>query len=542
MKILIFSGLICIYFLFTFPAALNASENESAKSNTYIIADSNSKSNQSNFTGEQGDPFEVLLAHKLYSEGSYQKAAEFLQTAMDRGETSAFDTALLGICYIKLNQKEKAKNVLTTALKMDDNSFTVHMGLGTLAFENRDFSNAFEHFSHAYSIRKESVQALKGMSSSLINLGVEKYAKGDKKKAEETFKKALKIEPDSVAALRNLGIVYSETDRDNDAIKAYRKALEINPDDAVVLRLLSDVLESMGKWNDLFNALKKLSSVQAYNPYPYEKLGLLYEKKGEKGKAIESFSKAIKYGSEEAYPYFRMAEYLFKEGEKKKAHSNLVLAVGRAVHMIGAIQLQAAGRIKKKKGKLNKEDIKKLKNYSTLIQKPRKVLADSIELLRKIDSSNTNFKKDIAKLSSWYPHNVELRESLAGVLEKEGKYTDALKVWKALAVDHPTDVRAHLGIAEIYRRMGKTKNAMLEYRRTLDLDNENDSVFKGLYNVYKESGREKELFDLLKDEYLRNKRNMVLIRYLIVLAKDTGNTKDADYFKNELDRISKNHP
>lgn len=534
--------IIFLSFLFYISIELIADENNSSKNSINNSSSSSSDNFQNSLTGQGEVPFEIFLGRKLYSEGEYEKASELLKSAVDRKEASADDTALLGICYIKLNKKDRAEEILNRALKIDKNSFAVYMGLGTLSFEKKDFNGAFEYFSHAHRLRKESIQAVKGMSASLINLGVTEYAKGNKKKAEDTFKRALKLEPESVPALRNLGIVYSDTDRDKKAVKAYKEALKISPNDPVVLRLLSEVLEKQGAEDELFGILKKLSVVQPYNPYSYEKLGLIYDRRGETGKAIDAFLKALKYGSEEPYPYFRVAKYFFKSGDKKKAHSNLILAIGRSVYRIGALELKAAGRIKQKKGKLNKGDIEKLKSYSSLIEKPQKILEDSIEMIREIDSSNDIFKKDIEKLSSWYPHNAVLKEALAGVLEEGAKYSDALKVWKALAEDHPTRAKAHIGIAGIYEKTGRTDNAMLEYRRALDLDSTNESIFEDLYSLYKKNGKEKELFSLLKDRYLRDKRNTVLLKYLILLAKDTGSGKDTDYFKKELNRISSEKP
>ena len=492
--------------------------------------------------GQMEVPFEIFMGRKLYSTGKYKEASKFLQAAYDKNEASAEDMALLGICYIKLNNKTKAEEVLKAALKLDKNSFAVYMGMGTLYFEKKDFKNAFQYFSHAHNLKKSSFQAVKGMSASLINLGVVEYARADKKKAEEIFKQALKLKPKSVPALRNLGIVYADTDREKKAVEAYREALKISPDDPVVLRLLSEVLKKLGEDSELYKVLKKLSAVQPYNPYSYENLGLIYDEKGEGKKAEEYFLKAVKYGSEDAYPYYRAAQYFLKYGNRKKAHSNLVLAVGKAVHRIGAIQLQAAGRIKQKKGKLNKEDIEQLKKYSDIIEKPQKILADSIKLLRKTDDSNAVFRKDIEKLSSWYPHSIALKESYAEVLEEEGNYPGALKVWQSLEDDHPTDVRAHIGAAEIYSRMGRTDNAIFEYRKALDLDSKNESVFKNLYSLYRKSGKTKELFNLLEDRYLRDKRNRILLKYLILLAGDMGRGKDEDFYKKELNRISGKQP
>jgi tetratricopeptide (TPR) repeat protein len=64
-------------------------------------------------------------------------------------------------------------------------------------------------------------------------LSVEDYAN-----AERGFQSVLRLEPRNVAALGNLGVIYSRTGRADQAITSYRRALELSPDDqAIVLNL-----------------------------------------------------------------------------------------------------------------------------------------------------------------------------------------------------------------------------------------------------------------------------------------------------------------
>lgn len=60
-------------------------------------------------------------------------------------------------------------------------------------------------------------------------------ASGDYQGAERGFQAVLKEEPRNVAALSNLGVIYSRTNRADQAIAAYRQALQASPDDKPVL-------------------------------------------------------------------------------------------------------------------------------------------------------------------------------------------------------------------------------------------------------------------------------------------------------------------
>lgn len=60
-------------------------------------------------------------------------------------------------------------------------------------------------------------------------------AAGDYETAERGFQTVLREQPHHVAALSNLGIVYSHTNRSDRAIEVYRRALRESPDDKVIL-------------------------------------------------------------------------------------------------------------------------------------------------------------------------------------------------------------------------------------------------------------------------------------------------------------------
>jgi tetratricopeptide (TPR) repeat protein len=60
-------------------------------------------------------------------------------------------------------------------------------------------------------------------------------AAGDSEAAERGFQAVLRQEPRNVAALSNLGVIYSRTSRADQAIAMYRRALEVSPNDQAIL-------------------------------------------------------------------------------------------------------------------------------------------------------------------------------------------------------------------------------------------------------------------------------------------------------------------
>lgn len=60
-------------------------------------------------------------------------------------------------------------------------------------------------------------------------------AAGDYENAERGFQSVLRRQPGNIAALSNLGVIYSRTSRADEAIAVYRRALKLSPDDKAIL-------------------------------------------------------------------------------------------------------------------------------------------------------------------------------------------------------------------------------------------------------------------------------------------------------------------
>jgi tetratricopeptide (TPR) repeat protein len=69
----------------------------------------------------------------------------------------------------------------------------------------------------------------------LFDGAVRALAAGDYETAERGFKSVLREQPRHIAALSNLGVIYSRTNRADQAIAVYQRALKVSPDDKALL-------------------------------------------------------------------------------------------------------------------------------------------------------------------------------------------------------------------------------------------------------------------------------------------------------------------
>jgi tetratricopeptide (TPR) repeat protein len=101
-------------------------------------------------------------------------------------------------------------------------------------------------------------------AKTLFDGAVTALSAGDTEGAERGFQAVLRQEPRNIAALSNLGVIYSRTSRSDQAIAAYRRALEISPDDRAILLNLGLVYL---RQEDHAKALPLFSRVVALDPH-----------------------------------------------------------------------------------------------------------------------------------------------------------------------------------------------------------------------------------------------------------------------------------
>lgn len=85
-------------------------------------------------------------------------------------------------------------------------------------------------------------QARPSLSSQLqlhLAAGIEAMREGDNSSAADQFRRALAVDPGSLSALNNLGIVLSRLGKAGEAIRLYKKALVIRPGDPATARNLA---------------------------------------------------------------------------------------------------------------------------------------------------------------------------------------------------------------------------------------------------------------------------------------------------------------
>ena len=181
-------------------------------------------------------------AHEAYLKGRYQwnkfteeglkESIEYFKRATDIDPTNALSYAGLANSYSKLalfsylapsDACPRGKAAATKALELDNKLAEAHTAFGLIKFFFEwDWAGAEQEFKHAVELNPNSVDALVPYSEYLLLTG--RFDEGI-----AAGKRALELDPLSSAANLNLGWAYFEARRFDASIAQIKKTLELNP-------------------------------------------------------------------------------------------------------------------------------------------------------------------------------------------------------------------------------------------------------------------------------------------------------------------------
>ena len=109
-------------------------------------------------------------------------------------------------------------------------------------------------------------------------------------KAKQLLQKAIKIQPNAVAAHNNLGIVFKKLGKLQKSISSFEKAIQINPNYADAHYNLGIVLQKLGEYQKAINEGKKAIKIFSKDENFYRLIALSYFHKKEYEKAEKMLS------------------------------------------------------------------------------------------------------------------------------------------------------------------------------------------------------------------------------------------------------------
>jgi protein O-mannosyl-transferase len=342
--------------------------------------------------------------------------------------------------------------------------------------------------------------------------------------AETLYWTTIRKNPDSWMAHNNLGILFADRGRNEEAIAHYRKALELKPDNAEAHNNLGTLLEKMGRTDEALAHYQKALEINPNLAHVHNNLGLLFSNMGRTDEAIVNYQKALEINPEYGDAHYNFGVLLAKTGRTDEA----------IVHYRKAL-------------KLNPDDGKAHFNLGLLLAKTGQtdeVLAHYRKALER-DPENANIHNNLGTLLAKMGRTDEALVQFLKALEINPEYGDAHYNFGLLLADrgrtdeaivhyrkalelNPSDGGAHFNLGALLEKTGRTDEAIVHYRKALELNPSDGGAHNNLGVLCAKTGRIDEAVAHYRKALEINPVDIGILENIVVILVQKGQRTDAN--------------
>jgi len=173
-------------------------------------------------------------------------------------------------------------------------------------------------------------------------LGIAHADLGKHEESVESFKQAIRLDPDCKEAHHNLGIAYAKSGRYEEAIESLKQAIRLYPDFAWAHYSLGSAYGKSGKYKEAIESYKQAIRLKPDFAKAHYSLGLAYFKSGKYQEAIKSYKRAIRLDPDDKSAHYNLGIAYFESGMNKEAIESFKQAIkinpddARAHFLLGA--------------------------------------------------------------------------------------------------------------------------------------------------------------------------------------------------------------
>ncbi len=251
-----------------------------------------------------------LLGALYYSDGQYDKAIEIAEFILLADANNMEALELISMCNKAKGDKAGYKAATDRILASDPYNATVNIQRAEEYAVNKKYKLARDSYKKALRGDPENTDALFGYAQM-------SYYTDDVKTASETFQQILNKDPDNAAALAYMGKLAYEDENYLRATKYVQSAIKQDPYNYDYWMDYGTYLRYQGKFDDAAKAWKKATELDPSYFLAYAYLAGNYDDLGQWDEALENYHKVIETNPKYFYAYESTAilEYRAKNYE-----------------------------------------------------------------------------------------------------------------------------------------------------------------------------------------------------------------------------------
>jgi eukaryotic-like serine/threonine-protein kinase len=247
------------------------------------------------------------------------------------------------------------------------------------------------------------------------------------------YREAIRLQPDSVRAWSNLGVLLCEVKHDaGAAAEAFRQAIQLDPENAPAHYNLANALEAKGQDDEAIAEYREAIRLDPGDAQARSNLGVALARRGELDGAIAEYREAIRLNPRYALARVNLGLALASRGELDEA-------IGECREAVRLRPNNAGIRF----------------NYGATLSKHGK-----------IEEAIVAYREAI-RLD---PDHSKAHANLGVALARQGKPEEAIAECRAAIRLDPKHAEAHYNLGVALARQGKPEEAIAEYRAAIRLD------------------------------------------------------------------------
>lgn len=526
--------------------------------------------------------YHSALAHIYEEDAIASGRSEFMRHAIEEYKTALSSDPNspelndeLADLYFRTGQVREAEATARGLLKSDPNNIDAHRLLGRLYL--RQLSEAQNAVSSSSPNGNTLDQAIgefqkivaldpKSVEDRMV-LGQLYSVRHQNDKAEEQFKAARDLDPDSEDVILNLsrlyaenndvehaakviesvpeserspkmefalGAVYEQLKRPKDAIAAYRRAVDLDPEDAHALGALAQALLNDNQLDEALKVYRQMAAADPEDAGNLVHISEILRRQGKYEEALATVKKAVKKdpdSPEAGYNEGLLLDVLGRYDESAQIYEHMVDLTSHANGAYTAdeknnrsIFLERLGSVYHEENKVDEAiaTFQKmvdlggdytLKGYEEEVDVYRdaKMFDKAIDTSRKAVQAN--------------PKDSELKLMLAGELVDQGKDEEGIAMAKGMLNNSADDQKVWLALGQIYTRTHRWKDAEEALNKATPLVSKKDDK---IYLLFLKGGlEERQKRYEPAEQYFRqaldlDPNNAMVLNYLGYMLADKG--------------------
>ena len=226
-----------------------------------------------------------------------------------------------GSVYFQRGYFDQAEASFKLALRDNPSSAEALYGLGSVYLKQQKTSEARDCFEDTI---KQHASYPDTLPNAWNNLGLLATREGRTAEAIPYFQEALRLSPDHLIALENLGNAYRQQKEWDEARRVLERAVAVGPQDPEANYSLGMVFAQLDDSDRAYEYLTRALKFRPVYPEALNNLGVLYLRTQRRDEAVASFEECIRVAPAFDQSYLNLARVYSIEGAPDKARAVLL--------------------------------------------------------------------------------------------------------------------------------------------------------------------------------------------------------------------------